>query len=157
MMRQVTPDEVETWTALARQYGFVNAGGQIELGRYVVEQTETGQRYMKFITPLPAGLEEEDLRAKAPPILFDRTPPGEIILSGRWWQLVFERLSEPAHVRGEMRQKAALAARTTQFEDLLLPADTDTITFLAPDRTGNLIVHEALPPGTTIGIRPVPT
>jgi len=89
MMRQVTPEEAETWTAMARQYGFVAADGTIALGRYVVEKGETGQLSLEFVTPCPAGLYDEDLRPKTPPILFDRTPAGEIILPGRWWQLTF--------------------------------------------------------------------
>ena len=151
-MRQVTREEAEAWTEMARQYGFVNADGQIALGRYVVEIAETGQLSVEFVTPCPAGLHDEDLHPKIPPILFDRTPAGEIILPGRWWQLTFQRLSEDESAPAEVRKNAALLARGADFGNALLPPDTDTISFLAPNWEGNLVRHEALPPGTRVDL-----
>jgi hypothetical protein len=151
MMRQVTHEEAERWTAKAREYGFVNAEGNIALGRFVLERDETGQLYVEFVTPCPAGFYDEELRPKTPPILFDRTPTGGIILPGRWWQLTFERLSEDEAVPAEVRKGTALMSRGVEFGDAILPPDTDTISFLAPDWEGELVQHEALPPGTRVG------
>ena len=79
---------------------------------------------LRVITPIPAGLHSQAARAKTPPILFDRTPTGEIIAPGGWW--------------GDLRQMAATIAVTIVCHDALLPADTDTIENAEArlDRTG---------------------
>lgn len=103
---------------------------------------------MRFITPVPAGIYTEDLQRKPPPILFDRTAEGEIVVPGRWWQSNFERLGEDTEAPAEVRQRAALLARHARFSDALLHADVETIAILAPDEKGELAPHEAVPPGT---------
>jgi len=117
---------------------------------------EEGVITIRFVTPVPAGLYSEDLKPKAPPILFDRRPSGEIILPGRWWQYMFEKLSESDDVPPDVRRTAAIMARSVDVSDGLLPADTDTIEFEAPDDDGDLVLHEALPPGTVVRIRLLP-
>jgi hypothetical protein len=151
MMRRIQKSEAAAWTALAQSYGFADAAG-IALGRFVMESTEEpGTLCMRFITPVPAGLHsDQTLRKKTPPILFDRDPAGCIILPGRWWAHMFEKLSEDAHVPPDVRQMAQIAARTVVVEDLVLPVDFETIEFLAPDEDGTLVLHEALPPETRI-------
>ncbi|HET8531351.1 MAG TPA: hypothetical protein VFO08_09400, partial [Methylomirabilota bacterium] len=52
-----------------------------------------------------------------------------------------------------MRQMAAAIVATTICHDALLPAATDTIEISAPDPEGNVVPHEALPPGTEIRVR----
>lgn len=152
-MRSVTKEEAEEWTALARQSGFVNEQGDFALGRFVFEKfgrerVGAGRVYVRFITPVPAGLYTEDLQRKVPPILFDRTPEGEVILPGRWWQLNFERLGEDAQTPADVRHRAALMARRARFSDAVLAADIETIAILAPDEKGKLVPHEAVPPAT---------
>lgn len=149
-MRRVTREEAESWTSLARQYGFINADGDIALGRFVLEHDE-GQTWVRFITPVVASLHtERDARPKTPPILFERTEAGEIILPGRWWQRMFESLAGDETVPADVRRTAVGAARTVFVSDCLVPAAVETITFLAPTDTGELVVHEALPPGTRV-------
>ncbi len=94
-----------------------------------------------------------NVHEKSPPIMFDRKPTGEIILPGRWWQAMFERLSENEEVPPDIRRTAAVAARSVRVSDGLLPADTDTIEIKAPDSQGNPVVHEALPPETVVRIQ----
>jgi len=150
-MRKISQEEAKRWTELARNHGFVNDEGAIALGRFIVEGSsdETGYMIIEFITPCPAGLFGENLQPKTPPIMFDRTATGELIFPGRWWQHMFEELSKHAATPPE-RQTARIASRHVICSDAHLPADTDTISFLAPDEQGNLIVHEALPPGTRV-------
>jgi hypothetical protein len=137
---------------LARDHGFASDSG-VDFGRYVTEGLEDGALKIRFITPLPAGLYSgDDLRPKTPPIMFDRLPTGEIIIPGRWWQLMFERMSETEEAPADVRRTAALASRMVDVSDGLLPADTDTIEFRAPDDSGKLVLHEALPPGTVVRI-----
>ncbi|MBI2073132.1 MAG: hypothetical protein HYT81_08895 [Gemmatimonadetes bacterium] len=152
-MRPVTNEEAEEWTALARRYGFVNEQGDFALGRFVfgkfgLERVGAARLYVRFITPVPAGLYTEDLQRKTPPILFDRTAEGQVILPGRWWQGNFERLSEDPQAPADVRQHAARLARHARFSDALLPASVETIAILAPDERGELAPHEAVPPGT---------
>lgn len=152
-MRLVTPEEAEAWRALARQYGFVNDQGDFALGRFVfekfgLERVGAARIYVRFITPVPAGLYTEELQRKTPPILFDRTAEGEVIIPGRWWQRNFERLSEDPEAPPDVRQRAAVLARQARFSDAVLPADMETIAILAPNEQGELVPHEAVPPGT---------
>lgn len=147
-MRKVTKREADEWMALARQHGFVNEEGQVALGRFQTEPAAGGRIKITFLTPVIAGPDTEDLRPKTPPILFDRTPDGHIILPGRWWQYMFEQLAEDESVPGDIRRTAALAARHVFAEDALLPPDTDTIAMAVPDATGAMVTYEALPPGT---------
>lgn len=152
-MRLVTPEETEEWRALARQYGFVNEQGDFALGRFVfekfgLERVGAARIYVRFITPVPAGLYTGDLQRKGPPILFDRTAEGQIIIPGRWWQSSFERFSEDAAASADVRRQAARIARHGRFSDAVLPADVETIALLVPDEKGEPVPHEAVPPGT---------
>src|SRR5687767_4340961 len=93
-MRAVTPAEVEAWTQLAAEHGLVNDDGQVALGRFVILDDDPGGITVGLVTPIVAGRYGEQLERKQPPIMFDRTEDGEIILPGRWWQHMFERLAE---------------------------------------------------------------
>lgn len=149
-MRSPAQQEVDRWMALARAHGLVNHEGDVALGRFRTEPASEGRLKITFFTPVIAAPETEDLRPKTPPILFDRTPNGEIILPGRWWQHMLELLADMETVEGDVRRTAALAARHVFVEDALLPPDTDTIAMAVPDATGAVVTHEALPPGTIV-------
>lgn len=148
-MRRVTREEAERWTALARQYGFTNEQGDFQLGRYIIE-ADAGGMFVRFITPVPAGMYTEDLKKKTPPIMFTRTARGEIILPGQSWQTMFETVSRDPDAPAEVRRSAAEAAASVTVGDVLLPPDFETISIVAPDADGNLVVHEAIPPETRI-------
>jgi hypothetical protein len=152
-MRAVTADETRRWTELAEEHGFSDEDGSIALGRFVMTDRRSDRFEIKIVTPLLARRYTEDLREKSPPIMFDRTPDGEIIIPGRWWQELFERLSEDAVIPDE---NAALAFRAAHGAvtagDTLLPAETDTIAFELPDEDGERVTYEALPPGGRIHI-----
>lgn len=151
-MRRVTRDEAAQWMSLAQEHGFASEKG-FALGRFVAEGMESGNLKIRFVTPMPAGLYSEDLRPKEPPMMFDRLATGEIIFPGRWWQDMFEKLSEAEEVPDEVRRNAALTARVIDMSDGFLPADTDTVEIRASDAQGNLVAHEALPPNTIALIR----
>jgi hypothetical protein len=85
--------------------------------------------------------------------MFERTPADEIVVPGRWWQLMFENVSADAAAPAEMRQMAATMATTTICSDVLLPADSDTVEIAVPDSQGNMTRYEALPPGTRMRVR----
>ncbi len=147
-MRIPSKEEVESWRALARDYGFLNEEGQFGLGRFVTEPGEEGYITVRFITPVPAGLYTEDtITRKTPPVMFDRTPAGEIILPGRWWASCFEALSEEPDAQDDMRESALSMSRSCRIDDALLPSGTDTISILCPDDKGQMVRTEALVPG----------
>ena len=85
--------------------------------------------------------------------MFDRTPAGDIIVPGGWWQLMFEQVTQDESMPTAMREMAATIAANIVCNDALLPADADTIEVLAPDVEGVVVPHEALPPGTRIRVR----
>ena len=155
-MRKIQQAEAESWTALARQHGFTDAEGNIEIGCCVIEPDGRGTSCMRFITPVPAGLYDSmTLAKKTPPILFDRDDAGRIIVPGRWLQYMCEELAEDDRAEDDrvppsVREIASIAARSGIFEDYHLPPDFETIEFMASDDEGNLVLHEALPPETRI-------
>lgn len=108
---------------------------------------------LSVITPIPAGLHGQAVQTKTPPIMFDRTPAGEIIVPGGWWQLMFDQVTQDKSAPPALRQLAATVAATAGCEDARLPGNTDTIEIAVPDPAGNVISHEALPPGTQIPVR----
>ncbi len=149
-MRKITLQEAHEWMALAREHGYVNDDGDVALGRFQVEETPGGQLRLTFLTPVIAGMYSEELQPKTPPILFDRTPDGRIIIPGRWWQAMFEALAEIESVQEDERRLSAVAARHIVVGDALLPPETDTIEMRVPDEDGAYVNHEALPPGTVL-------
>ena len=152
-MRRVTQQEWESWRALAQQHGFGSAEGRFVLGRFIVEGRDENDLVLCVVTPIPAGLDAETPQFKSLPVMFDRTPANEIVVPGRWWQLMFENVSADAAAPAEMRQMAATMASTTICSDVLLPADSDTIEIVVPDSQGNMAAYEALPPGTRMRAR----
>jgi len=151
-MRRITQEEADEWMSLAREYGFVSEEG-FALGRFIVEEMAGEEVYLQFITPLAAGPYTEQLESKTPPIQFDRTPAGEIIIPGRWWAHMFELQSEAAHVPEDLRRKSANLSRRIHVSDVLLPPTTDTIQISIPDEEGKMVPTEALPPGTRACMR----
>ena len=145
-MRRVTPQEREHWRALAQHHGFGSAENRFVLGRFVVEDRDGDGLVLCVVTPIPAGLGGEKR-------MFDRTPADEIVVPGRWWQLMFENVSEDVSAPAQMRQMAATMAATTVCRDVLLPADSDTVEIGVPDSQGHVTTFEALPPGTRMRVR----
>lgn len=152
-MRRVTQQEGETWRALAQRHGFGSAEGRFVLGRFIVEDRNEDDLVLRVVTPIPAGLDPETTRLKALPVMFDRTPADEIVVPGRWWQMMFENVSADAAAPAAMRQMAATMAATTICRDVLLPPDSDTVEIGVADSDGNMTRYEALPPGTRMRAR----
>ena len=149
-MRNVTEQEAEEWMALAQQHGFASKEG-FALGRFIVEPTEVPKEIsLLVITPIPADLYTENLQTKTPPIEFDRTAEGQIILPGRWWQHMFERTSEDPEIPEDVRRNAQRMSRHSFVPDTFLPVATETISILAPDASGKLVPTEVVPPGGRI-------
>ncbi len=152
-MRKVTPQEVKEWVELAEAHGHTDAHGNVAPGRFTVSQERPGEYVLTLVTPLPAPPRTPDLRRKTPPIMFDRTPDGDIVLPlGRWLDFMFEEASRDQPPEGRMLARALSRAAFTAG-DAILPAETDTIEFVLPDEDGNPVVVEALPPGGHITIR----
>src|SRR6266446_3649458 len=140
-MRKLTQQEGEIWRALAQQHGFGSAEGRFVLGRFIVEDRDE------------AGLDAEKAQIETLPVMFNRTPADEIVVPGRWWQMMFENVSADAAAPAEMRQMAATMAATTICRDVLLPSDSDTVEIGITDSEGNMTRYEALPPGTRMRAR----
>src|ERR1700738_4673359 len=93
-MRRVTQQEGESWRALAQQHGFGSAEGRFVLGRFIVEGRDENGLVLCAVTPIPGGLDAETPQIPAlPVVMFARTPADEIVVPGRWWQLMFENVS----------------------------------------------------------------
>ena len=157
-MRRVTQQEGESWRALAQQHGFGSAEGRFVLGRFIVEDRDENGLLLCVVTPIPAGLDAEKVQAEKVqieklPVMFNRTPSDEIVVPGRWWQVMFENVSADAAAPAEMRQMAATMAATTICRDVLLPADSDTVEIGIVDSQGQMARYEALPPGTRMRAR----
>ncbi len=155
-MRQVTREEANECMSLARTYGFATEDG-FALGRFILEEMGVEEVCLQFVTPLAAGSYTEQLESKTPPIQFDRTPAGEIIIPGRWWAHMFELVSEAADVPEDLRRKSAVLSRRIHVGDVLLPPTTETIRISVPDEEGKMVPTEALPPRTRARIRIQPS
>ncbi len=155
-MRRVTQEEANEWMSVARTYGFATEDG-FALGRFILEEMGVEEVCLQFVTPLAAGSYTEQLESKTPPIQFDRTPAGEIIIPGRWWAHMFELVSEAADVPEDLRRKSAVLSRRIHVGDVLLPPTTETIRISVPDEEGEMVPTEALPPGTRARIRIQPS
>ena len=149
-MRRVTQQEEENWRTLAQQHGFGSAEGRFVLGRFIVESRNENCLLLCVVTPIPAGLDAKEPQFKTSPVMFERTAADEIVVPGRWWQLMFENVSADVAAPAEMRQMAATMATTTMCSDVLLPADSDTVEIAIPDSHGNTTTYEAVPPGTRL-------
>ena len=149
-MRKITQQEADEWLVLARECGFVSDDGEVALGRFQVQEARNGHLRLTFLTPVVAGTYSAELQRKSPPILFDRTPEGQIIIPGRWWQSMFENLAATKSGPADERRLSAIVARHVFVEDALLPPETDTIEMRVPDEHGAYVTHEALPPGTAL-------
>lgn len=139
-MRQATREEVEEWTELAREHGYVDDEGAIALGRFVTEGQAEGKLKLTFVTPLVASHETDDGEPKEAPYMFDRTPDGGIIMSGRW--LVEAMLAAvPASEAWRMTEGV-------RIPDAVMLGGAETVEMSVGGE-----IHEALPPGGSITIR----
>jgi hypothetical protein len=152
-VRKFTQEEVESWRVLAQQHGFGRAEGRFVLGRFVVEDRDDTGLLLQVVTPIPAGLDTGPGRRPTPPVMFARTPADEIVVPGRWWQVMFENVRADPAAPAPMREMAATMATTTVCRDVVLPADSDTVELALPDSEGSLATYEALPPGTRMRAR----
>lgn len=153
-MRSVKTAEGETWRALAREHGFGGDEGRFTLGRFIVETRDgDGALVLCAVTPIPATLRAGAVPSPGAPLMFDRTPADEIIVPGSWWRVMFEQVSEDRGAPAEMRRLAGTMAATTACDDVVLPADSDTVEISAPDDRGKSVRCEALPPGTRVRAR----
>ena len=118
------------------------------LGRFVVEDRDENGLVLCVVTPIPAGLDARNPQPEARPVMFDRTRADEIVVPGRWWQVMLDNVSGDSAAPAEMRQMAATLAATTTCPDVLLPAESDTVQIWVSDSRGHLATYEALPPGT---------
>ena len=142
-LRRVTSQQHTQWLAQAQRYGLLLRSSEFALGCFRIAAWAGGP-LLEVLTPLPADRYDAELHTKPVPVRFDRTPAGEVILPGRWWQAAFERLSrEPEHPL-ELRRLAGLAARAA-VPNLLLEANIATVAVLIDG-----IETEALPPGTLL-------
>ena len=113
-MRPVTPEEVARWTDLAREHGYADEDGNITaMGRFAVRGVREDPEpilMMETVTPIIAPAYTDELEEKEPPILFDRTDAGEIIIPGRWIASVFEAVRDDASDPKEIATADALAS-----------------------------------------------
>jgi hypothetical protein len=135
--------------------GALDATGKLDLGgRFEVDKLKSGPVIIRLITPLvvPDRYSEVTLEKKTPPIMFDRTSAGKIIVPGRWWHRIFEETSVDDSKPQEIREIAQEARRKWFGGDVLIPHGL-TFELLIPTEDGTKIPHEALPPGTEIRLR----
>lgn len=152
-MREVTPNEARAWTELAEEHEATDSHGSIATGRFVTHRLGPDVLELELVTPLVSGEISEQLERKQPPVMFDRTTTGELVIPlGRWIRDAFERLAEDDETPDDVAYSAHVAAHggVNMPATVLLPADTDTIAFQLPDEDGEMITHEALPPGGRI-------
>ena len=90
---------------------------------------------------------DENLRRKPSPVRFDRNACGELILPGQWFLAKVEELANNPALGEEQRMAALRLSRVAMVEDIILPAEIQTLALSVPNADGTTTLLEALPGG----------
>jgi hypothetical protein len=132
---------------LLRAQGLVDEYNNLPMGRCLVLPSQDLDLSLLLVTPCPADQYDENLRRKPSPVRFDRNSCGEIILPGQWFLAKVEELANNPALGEEQRMAALRFSRVAVVEDLILPADMQTLAIGVPNPDGTTSVLEALPGG----------
>lgn len=132
---------------LLRAQGLVDEHNAIPLGRCLVLPGQDRDLSLLLVTPCPVDPYDENLRRKPSPVRFNRNACGEIILPGQWLLTKVEELANNLALGEEQRIAALRFSRVARVEDILLPAEMQTLALSVPNADGTTTVLEALPGG----------
>src|SRR5215467_2116838 len=132
---------------LLRAQGLVDDHNGLPLGRCLVLPSQDGDLSLLLVTPCPVDQYDENLRRKPSPVRFDRNACGELILPGQWFLAKVEELANNPALGEEQRMAALRLSRVAMVEDIVLPAEMQTLALSVPNPNGTTTVLEALPGG----------
>jgi hypothetical protein len=152
-MRVPTQAELDRWAAVASSSGNSAEGGRIvRLGAVDLITYDDGM-HLRLLTPYPAIMDVGKSESTEHPLMFERTPDGEIVLHLGGLTDVIKGISQDLTAPAKARQTAfELLVQITfgKQDTILLPAETDTIEVSLCDDEGRQWLSEALPPDSTI-------
>ena len=132
---------------LLRAQGLVDEHNSLPMGRCLVLPSQDGDLSLLLVTPCPVDPYDENLRRKPSPVQFDRNSRGEIILPGQWFLNKVEDLADNPALGEEQRMAALWFSRSAMVEDIILPAEMQTLGLSVPNADETTIVLETLPEG----------
>lgn len=132
---------------LLRAQGLVDEHNGVPMGRCLLLPSQDRDLSLLLVTPCPVDPYDENLRRKPSPVCFDRNACGEIILPGQWLLAKVEELAHNPALGEEQRMAALRFSRVAMVEDILLPAEMQTLALRVPNADGTTTVLEALPGG----------
>ena len=137
----------EQFMELLKAQGLVDEQNSVPLGRCLVLPSQDLDLSLLLVTPCPVDPYDENLWRKPSPVRFDRNAYGEIILPGQWFLAKVEELANNPALDEEQRLAALRFSRVAMVEDIILPADIQTLALPVPNADGTTSVLEALPGG----------
>jgi hypothetical protein len=137
---------------LLRAQGLVDEHNGIPMGRCLLLPSQDRDLSLLLVTPCPVDPYDENLRRKPSPVRFDRNACGEIILPGQWLLAKVEELANNPALGEEPRRAALRFSRVAMVEDLILPAEMQTLALSVPNPDGTTTVLEALPGGYIVNM-----
>src|SRR5215472_11304847 len=132
---------------LLRAQGLVDEHNGIPMGRCLLLPSQDRDLSLLLVTPCPVDPYDENLRRKPSPVRFDRNACGEIILPGQWLLTKVEELANNLALGEEQRMAALRFSRVAMVEDIILPAEIQTLALSVPNADGTTTLLEALPGG----------
>ncbi len=137
----------EQFVELLRAQGLVDEQNNVPLGQCLILPSQALDLSLLMVTPCPVDQYDENLRRKPSPVQFDRNSCGEIILPGRWFLTKVEEMASNPTLGEEQRMAALRFTRVAMVEDIILPAEMQTLALSMPNADGTTTVLEALPAG----------
>ena len=133
---------------LLRAQGLVDEQNGLPLGRCLVLPSQDRDLSLLLVTPCPVDQYDENyLQRKPSPVRFDRNACGEVILPGQWLLAKVEEVAHNPALGEEQRMAALRFSRAAMVEDIILPAEMQTLALSVPNADGTTTVLEALPGG----------
>jgi len=132
---------------LLRAQGLVDEHNGVPMGRCLLLPSQDHDLSLLLVTPCPVDPYDENLRRKPSPVRFDRNACGEIILPGQWLLTKVEELANNLALGEEQRMAALRFSRVAMVEDIILPAEIQTLALSVPNADGTTTLLEALPGG----------
>ncbi len=146
-MSQDTPEP--DWVREARALGGIDENNNLRLnGLVVIDSIDIASQTvaLRLVTPLKAGLHDEELRPKSAPILFDRDETGMRVIPGRWFLEMLEAIREDPGRSTEERDLAATVLLNGIVEDGRVSAERIRCERVSLPETGEWIEWEILLP-----------
>ncbi len=136
------------------EHGLTTESGDVKMNQCIL--LPPPGIHLLVALPWPADQYGPELQRKSPPIQFERTEQGEIIIPFRSvLGKVEELVSNPAASEALQAFALDMSRRAESRPDIVLPASVETVALKIEEEDGTTTITEALAAGTVISFSPV--